>query len=403
MYQNYTINQLCLPIDLEIKLEENDFAHAIVQFVDSIPDEVFLPYYQSMGRPQYHPRMLLSIILCAYIQGVYSGRQIQNMLIDSIRMRYLSQEQFPNFRTINRFRVHPIMNDILDHSFVQFRELLVQSGLISGSALYIDGTKIEADANKYSFVWKKSILKYKDSLDQKALENYQQMVETKILPELIDDLKDELSIEEIERIRQSLEEKENQLIEAIDQTETVEERKLLRKEKSEVHKQKKRFDDFAQRKMSYEEQLVIMGVRNSFSKTDHDATFMRMKEDHMLNGQLKPGYNIQLATENQFALAYDCYPNPTDTRTFIPFLEKIESKIGLPENIVADAGYASEENYCYVLDETESTPIIPHQGYLKEKKRAHKQNQFHRDNWTYNELDDYYICPNQKRVVFSHY
>lgn len=91
----------------------------------------------------------------------------------------------------------------------------------------------------------KSILKYKDSLDQKALENYQQMVETKILPELIDDLKDELSIEEIERIRQSLEEKENQLIEAIDQTETVEERKLLRKEKSEVHKQKKRFDDFA--------------------------------------------------------------------------------------------------------------------------------------------------------------
>lgn len=403
MYQNYTINQLCLPIDLEIKLEENDFAHAIVQFVDSIPDEVFLPYYQSMGRPQYHPRMLLSIILCAYIQGVYSGRQIQNMLIDIIRMRYLSQEQFPNFRTINRFRVHPIMNDILDHSFVQFRELLVQSGLISGSALYIDGTKIEADANKYSFVWKKSILKYKDSLDQKALENYQQMVETKILPELIDDLKDKLSIEEIERIRQSLEEKENQLIEAIDQTETVEERKLLRKEKSEVHKQKKRFDDFAQRKMSYEEQLVIMGVRNSFSKTDHDATFMRMKEDHMLNGQLKPGYNIQLATENQFALAYDCYPNPTDTRTFIPFLEKIESKIGLPENIVADAGYASEENYCYVLDETESTPIIPHQGYLKEKKRAHKQNQFHRDNWTYNELDDYYICPNQKRVVFSHY
>ena len=223
MYQNYNIKQVCLPIDLETKLEKNDFAHAIVQFVDSIPDAVFLPYYQSMGRPQYHPRMLLSVILCAYIQGVYSGRQIQNMLIDSIRMRYLSQDQIPNFRTINRFRVHPIMNDILDHSFIQFRELLVQSGLISGSALYIDGTKIEADANKYSFVWKKSILKYKDNLDQKALENYQQMVETKILPELIDDLKDELSIEEIERIRQSLEEKEEQLIEAIDQTETVEE------------------------------------------------------------------------------------------------------------------------------------------------------------------------------------
>lgn len=71
MYQNYTINQLCLPIDLEAKIEENDFVHAIVQFVDSIPDAVFLPYYQSMGRPQYHPRMLLSIILCAYFQGLF--------------------------------------------------------------------------------------------------------------------------------------------------------------------------------------------------------------------------------------------------------------------------------------------------------------------------------------------
>ncbi len=110
MYQNYNIKQVCLPIDLEAKIEENDFVHAIVQFVDSIPDAVFLSYYQTMGSPQYHPHMLLSVILCAYIQGGYSGRQIQNMLIDSIRMRYLSQDQIPNFRTINRFRVHPIMN-----------------------------------------------------------------------------------------------------------------------------------------------------------------------------------------------------------------------------------------------------------------------------------------------------
>ena len=394
MYQNYTINQLCLPIDLEIKLEENDFAHAIVQFVDSIPDEVFLPYYQSMGRPQYHPRMLLSIILCAYIQGVYSGRQIQNMLIDSIRMRYLSQEQFPNFRTINRFRVHPIMNDILDHSFVQFRELLVQSGLISGSALYIDGTKIEADANKYSFVWKKSILKYKDSLDQKALENYQQMVETKILPELIDDLKDELSIEEIERIRQSLEEKENQLIEAIDQTETVEERKLLRKEKSEVHKQKKRFDDFAQRKMSYEEQLVIMGVRNSFSKTDHDATFMRMKEDHMLNGQLKPAYNVQVAVENYFIIHTYISNDRTDYNTLIPVLEKHEAAFGsFPEETTADSGYCSEKNLLY-LKENGITSYIKLQDHEKRKTRAYAEDigKYYNMKSVIYEDEHYYVC-----------
>ncbi|WP_133175772.1 transposase, partial [Staphylococcus aureus] len=132
-------------------------------------------------------RMLLSIILCAYIQGVYSGRQIQNMLIDSIRMRYLSQEQFPNFRTINRFRVHPIMNDILDHSFVQFRELLVQSGLISGSALYIDGTKIEANANRYTFVWKKSIQNHESKMNEDSKALYHELVTNKIIPEIKED------------------------------------------------------------------------------------------------------------------------------------------------------------------------------------------------------------------------
>ncbi|PVG05372.1 IS5/IS1182 family transposase, partial [Staphylococcus aureus] len=131
--------------------------------------------------------MLLSIILCAYIQGVYSGRQIQNMLIDSIRMRYLSQEQFPNFRTINRFRVHPIMNDILDHSFVQFRELLVQSGLISGSALYIDGTKIEANANRYTFVWKKSIQNHESKMNEDSKALYHELVTNKIIPEIKED------------------------------------------------------------------------------------------------------------------------------------------------------------------------------------------------------------------------
>ena len=70
--------------------------------------------------------------------------------------------------------------------------------------------------------------------------------------------------------------------------------------------------------------MEIFGNRNSYSKTDTDATFMRMKDDHMKNGQLKAGYNVQLATEGQYALADDIFPNPTDTRTFIPFLDAIE-------------------------------------------------------------------------------
>ncbi|GJF43708.1 hypothetical protein SASC256_11860 [Staphylococcus argenteus] len=96
---------------------------------------------------------------------------------------------------------------------------------------------------------------------------------------------------------------------------------------------------------------MILKDRNSFSKTDHDATFMKMKEDHMKNGQLKPGYNLQIATNSQFVLSYDLLQNPTNTRTLIPFLTMIQNTFGyLPEYIVADAGYGSEQNYMAIID-----------------------------------------------------
>ncbi|KAA5683570.1 transposase, partial [Pseudomonas aeruginosa] len=113
------------------------------------------------------------------------------------------------------------------------------------------------------------------------------------------------------------------------------------------------------RKKKYRQDMEIFGERNSYSKTDPDATFMRMKDDYMRNGQLKPGYNVQIATEGQYTLAYDVFPNPTDTRTFIPFLDKIEKHFfDLPDYIVADAGYGSEQNYHDVLENRKRTPLI---------------------------------------------
>ncbi|MDS1192408.1 transposase, partial [Staphylococcus aureus] len=129
-------------------------------------------------------------------------------------------------------------------------------------------------------------------------------------------------------------------------------RKQTRKKRTEIKKFKKKFDDYSERKSKYEEQKSILKDRNSFSKTDHDATFMRMKEDHMKNGQLKPGYNLQIATNSQFVLSYDLFQNPTDTRTLIPFLTMIQNTFGyLPEYIVADAGYGSEQNYMAIIDD----------------------------------------------------
>lgn len=85
-----------------------------------------------------------------------------------------------------------------------------------------------------------------------------------------------------------------------------------------------------------------MGKRNSYSKTDHDATFMRMKEDAMKNGQLKPAYNIQFGVDSEYIVWSTSGPQPTDTTTLIPFLKTLENNTGFKySKIVADAGYES--------------------------------------------------------------
>ena len=123
----------------------------------------------------------------------------------------------------------------------------------------------------------------------------------------------------------------------------------------------------------------------------------------MKNGQLKPGYNVQIATEGQYALAYDLFSNPTDTRTLKPFLDVIESSyFALPEYIVADAGYGSEENYVDIIENRQLTPLITYGMYLKEQERRYKKDAFKTANWDYDNADDYYTCPNGKKLIFKY-
>lgn len=154
-----SLNQLVLPIGLEVKLQENDIAFVVNDLVESIPEEAF--HYRETGRPSYHPRMMLKIILCAYAQSVFSGRKIEALLKDSIRMMRLAQGNEPYYRTINRFRVSPHVKELLRRLFVQFRCQSAEEKIIEEEeAIFIDGTKIEVNANKFTFVWKKSIQHY---------------------------------------------------------------------------------------------------------------------------------------------------------------------------------------------------------------------------------------------------
>ena len=404
MFKDYNMNQLILPLDLEVKLQKNDIAFHVHHLVESIPQEAFEPFLRNEGCPAYHPRMMLKIILCAYTQSVFSGRKIESLLKDSIRMMWLAQGYEPTYRTINRFRVKPTVKELIRQCFVQFRSQLIQENLIDDEAIFIDGTKIEANANKFTFVWKKSIERYNAKLIDKSNEIYEELLQNEIIPEIQKESEEEMTIAELAQLTQAVDEIVTDYDEQIEVTSDVNERKRLRSERKYPKQIRKQLIDLILRKQKYEQDFEIFGNRNSYSKTDLDATFMRMKDDYMKNGQLKPGYNVQIATEGQFALAYSIFPNPTDTLTLIPFLNEIEQNyFDLPKHIVADAGYGSEQNYNDILVNRKREALITYNLYLKEQKKKYKQNLFNTTNWTYDEETDTYTCPNNQSLSFKYH
>ncbi|WP_141230064.1 IS1182 family transposase [Terribacillus saccharophilus] len=403
MFKHYTMNEVVLPLDMEWKLRENDIAFTINQLVESIPDEAFDGFLRETGHPAYHPRMMMKVILCAYTQSVFSGRKIEALLQDSVRMMWLAQGYEPSYRTINRFRVNPHVKELLRQCFVQFRCQLVEEKLIEEEAIFIDGTKIEANANKFTFVWRKSIGKYSTQLVEKSNQRYEELLDKEIIPSIERENPESLTVDEMTQVVERLDDEVQKYDRKIDASNDVTERKELRVARKEPKQYRKDFRDFVARTQKYQNDMTIFGDRNSYSKTDKDATFMRMKDDYMKNGQLKPGYNVQVATEGQYALAYDVFPNPTDTRTFIPCLDRIaQDFFSLPNYIVADAGYGSEPNYNDVVENRNRIPLITYNQYRKEKQKKHKQDPFNVENWEYNAKDDSFTCPNNQKLPFSH-
>ncbi len=258
----------------------------------------------------------------------------------------------------------------------------------------MDGTKIEANANRYTYVWGKAVRKHKARLQQQVkalfetIEQIERLDEEQYgdqdLPELGEAT--ELSSEKVAAVVARVEE------ELQSRPQDKEPRRLVRKVRRTLLPRLER----------YEEQEAILGDRNSYSKTDPDATFMRMKEDHLGNSQLKPGYNVQIGTENQFILGYTLHQRPTDTRCLIPHLEHVKTLLGtLPPTVIADAGYGSEENYAY-LERKGLTPLVKYGTFHKEQSRAWQRDVSRLENWHYDDTKDEWVCPNGQRLTFQY-
>ena len=407
-FKAYDNKQMHMILDLGALIPDHHVARVIDEMIEAIPDELLFAHYVGGGRSPYHPKMMLKVILYGYSQKVYSCRGIEKLLRENLPAMWLAAMQQPDFRTLNDFRGMRI-KAFMDELFETMIRKLIADNYITMENYFLDGTKIEADANKYSFVWKKSTLHFEEQLKQKvqaALAHIHTLTRQEA-DENAAQAPDELPAR-LEEAAALLEEKVEDFTEQIAQANDSEARKALRKERSALKQPPKQIrEDFLPRLAKYEQQKACFGDRNSYSKTDPDATFMRMKEDHMKNGQLKPGYNVQMATENQFVLFYSIHQRPTDTRCFIPHMERLAaSTLPMPKTVIADAGYGSEENYLYAVGE-EKQPhfdfLIPYGSYMKEKTRRYKKDIRHASNWTYEEHDDRFICPNGQYVRFKKY
>lgn len=351
-----------------------------VRLLDQIVEETdLMPLERAIKRTgrkhRTNPVTMMKILIYAAMQHNYASRGIaQSCNRDINYIWLLNGEAAPSYRSICRFRSE-ILSVCAEKLFYTLVHKLKAVDEIRFAHLFVDGTKLEANANKYSFVWQKSVNKYEKRTDEKIEKAIQELCRKYgILTQDTQELLDELV--------------------ACHPKAFVHGRG---KRKSELQRDIELLQMLMHRKAKYTAYQSTFGGRNSFSKTDTDATFMHMKEDHMRNSQLKPGYNIQFAVEGEYITGVDVSSERSDQLTLIPLMEKMKSNNVEYADVTLDAGYESEENYTYFANSTTQCYIKP-QNYERSKTRKFKSNMALRENMLYDEKNDTYTCRNEKKI-----
>ena len=413
---------------LQLRLPDDDPVYTLKKVMEELDFTNLLAQYSNKGRNGFNPIMKYAVLTYANMRGVRSVDRIVELCERDLAFIWLTQGEKPQRAAFYDFINHKLTGEILDDLNYQFLRRLKKEGLITLEALYIDGTKIEANANRYTFVWRGTLnyhlaglldtidslyaryneLLNEDEYGQKYdLGNVQMFV-----IEGMDKVRDIIEKNRKRKLTKHKKISNNSIIE-IDNCSPLELLKLQRnlvmiadgegipfvyekrQKKSEIQKLYDELEECGKRLMKYKECFEIMGRdRNSYSKTDLEATFMRMKEDHMLNGQLKPAYNVQIAVENYFIIHGYVSNDRTDYNTLIPVVEKHMSAFGETlKEVTADSGYCSEKNLLF-LKEHNIESYIKLQDHEKRKTRAYKEDIGKYYNMTYQVFEDehYYVC-----------
>lgn len=382
--------QIKLPLDLEISIPSDDPVRLLSAFVEEMDLSELYKTYNRIRKNQASPRQMLKVVLYAAMNRIYSSRDIQKACKRDINFMYLLESMpAPDHATVARF-ISLHFSQCSKELLAEMTGLFHALGEISGKTIFIDGTKIESVANKYTFVWKKAVTKNQVRLHAKISTFVEECEELYGIRTVYHD---EISIRTLKRLRKQLC--------CIRKEEGVIFVHGIGKRKTMLQKSLEQLDEYLEKLKEYTKKLHTLGNRNSYSKTDPDATFMRMKEDAMLNGQLKPAYNIQHGVDSEYITWVDISSHPSDTLTLIPFLKDMEKHLNFKySEIVADAGYESEENYLFIEENGQVAYIKP-QNYEISKTRKYKQDISRRENMEYIPERDSYICKNGKELTVT--
>lgn len=382
--QDLQTQGILLPLDLNELITADHPVRVVNAVLDKVDITSIIKQYRPGGTSRYHPRMLLKVMVFAYINNIYSSRKIEQAVKENVNFMWLAGLRKPDHNTINRFRGERLQKT-LKPIFNQVVLMLCEEGLLNIRDLYTDGTKIEANANRYTFVWGQAIKTSRERINAQLDELW----------------KYALTIAGTELNDTDPEGGKNKKLTSDRVTQTVALINEALKDKAVEPKVRQKLN-YAKTKWpaaldKYAAQEKIMGEqRRSYSKTDPDATFMPMKEDHMGNGQLKPAYNVQISTNKQFIASYSIHQNTTDTNTLSSHLRGHIKAYGIPSSLTADAGYGSEQNYQWLEDKGITAYVKHNQFDRNQHKTTRDKKPFTADKMHYDAAKDQYRCPSGK-------
>ena len=390
---NYTVRQLKLPLDIEKIIDFSDPVYSFSEIVDSIDFTKYFAVKESKtGRPRYNSTTMLKVILFSFMENGYlSLRNIEKSCKTDIRYMWLLDGMAaPTFATFGNF-IRDELKESIENIFLSINFVIFEKDQVDLQHVYIDGTKIEANANKYTWVWKKSCTKNRDKVFLKVTELLEE-INTKELAffDVKFETRSEYAIEYLDVILEKYAGLYN-----LNPQEFIS-GKGHRKSVQQRHYQT--LEEYKERLENYAHHIEICGdERNSYSKTDAGATFMRIKTDYMGNDQLLPAYNMQIAVCDEYIAAIDVKQYASDMDCFVPLMEKFNQLYGhYPKYPIADAGYGSFNNYIFCqLHGMEK--FMKFTMFEKETKdKNYRDNPYRAVNFI-QDAEGNLICPNQRK------